>query len=436
MAGQAFRFCQGFRGAGGGFPAGKVCVRRFPGAQRRDGFQEMPHGKPAGKGGSACCGQRMIQPCRVVAEYFRRAVAGEQAAVIPQACRQLIARRAGIHGQLQMLRRFPVGDFRRRFQIRNRNQKSVVGDAAVCGAVRRQRVQPMQALIDAIRGSDAVINLAAEHRDDVTPKTLYDEVNVEGSRHVCDACTALSIRTIVFTSSVAVYGFAPAGTDESGAIAYFNDYGRTKYLAEGVYRGWLAGRTENCAVIIRPTVIFGEQNRGNVYNLLRQIAGGKFPMVGSGTNRKSMNYVENAAAFLQYCIEHTESLPCFDGDFDGKNAGRLHLFNYCDEPAYDMNTLVLDVYRALGRQKKRIFHWPYWLGYFGGLCFDLLAKVLHKKLPVSSIRVKKFCQNTYFTSCRVPQTGFIAPVSLEEGIRRTIDYEFIQKVQGHTFKCE
>lgn len=45
----------------------------------------------------------------------------------------------------------------------------------------------------------------------------------------------------------------------------------------------------NCLTIIRPTVIFGEQNHGNVYNLLRQIAGGKFPMIGKGTNRKSMN---------------------------------------------------------------------------------------------------------------------------------------------------
>ena len=178
-------------------------------------------------------------------------------------------------------------------------------DTAPGAAAEAARLQSMHSLIDALRGSGAVINLAAEHRDDVTPKTLYDEVNVEGSRHVCDACTALGIRTVVFTSSVAVYGFAPAGTDESGAIAYFNDYGRTKYLAEGVYRGWLAGSTENCAVIIRPTVIFGEQNRGNVYNLLRQIAGGRFPMVGKGTNRKSMNYVENVAAFVQYCIEHS-----------------------------------------------------------------------------------------------------------------------------------
>lgn len=40
--------------------------------------------------------------------------------------------------------------------------------------------------------------------------------------------------------------------------------------------------------IIRPTEIFGERNRGNVYNLLKQIAGGKFLMVGKGDNVKSM----------------------------------------------------------------------------------------------------------------------------------------------------
>lgn len=309
-------------------------------------------------------------------------------------------------------------------------------DTAPGAAAEAARIQPMHSLVEVLRGSGVVINLAAEHRDDVTPKSLYDGVNVHGSGNVCEACSALGIHKIIFTSSVAVYGFAPPGTDETGEIHYFNDYGRTKYFAEEQYRAWLKKDPANSAVIIRPTVIFGEQNRGNVYNLLRQIAGGKFPMVGKGTNRKSMNYVENVAAFLQYCIEHTESLPCFDGDFDGKNAGRLHLFNYCDEPAYDMNTLVLDVYRALGKPKAKIFHWPYWLGYFGGLCFDVLAKLLHKKLPVSAIRVKKFCQNTYFTSRRVPETGFTAPVTLEEGIRRTIDYEFVRKVQGHTFRCE
>ena len=294
-------------------------------------------------------------------------------------------------------------------------------DTAPGADAEAKKLQPMHSLVEVLEGSDVVINLSAEHRDDVEPKSLYDDVNVTGSRHICQTCTMLGIKRIIFTSSVAVYGFAPVGTDETGKIAYFNDYGRTKWLAEEEYRAWLKEDKENGVTLIRPTVVFGEQNRGNVYNLLRQIAGGKFPMVGKGTNRKSMNYVENIVAFIEFCLN---------------NGAGEHLFNYCDQPAYDMNTLVLDVYKALGKPKTRIFHWPYWLGYFGGLCFDLLAKILHKKLPISAIRVKKFCQNTYFTSCRVPQSGFVAPVSLEEGIRRTIDYEFVQKVEGHTFKCE
>ena len=296
-------------------------------------------------------------------------------------------------------------------------------DTAPGAAAEAERLQPMQPLIDVLRGSDAVINLAAEHRDDVTPKSLYDEVNVEGSRHVCAACTALSIRKIIFTSSVAVYGFAPPGTDETGEIHYFNDYGRTKYLAEEQYRAWLKKDPANSAVIIRPTVIFGEQNRGNVYNLLRQIADGKFPMVGKGTNRKSMNYVENVAAFIEYELTH-DSEP---GE---------HLYNYCDEPAYDMNSLVLDVYKYLGKPKTRLVHFPYPLAYFGGLCFDLLGWIFRKKFAINSIRVKKFCQNTYFVANNIKRTDFTPPVKLEDGLKATIDYEFVRKVQGHTFRCE
>ena len=286
-----------------------------------------------------------------------------------------------------------------------------------------KKAMPMKSLLEVLKGSDVVINLSAEHRDDVTPRSLYDDVNVQGNENVLAACTELGIHKVIFTSSVAVYGFAPVGTDETGEINYFNDYGRTKYLAEGKYRDWLKKDSANCAVIIRPTVIFGEQNRGNVYNLLRQIASGKFPMVGKGTNRKSMNYVENVAAFIEYELTH-DSEP---GE---------HLYNYCDEPAYDMNHLVLDCYKALGKPKIKLFHFPYWLAYCGGLCFDLLAFITRRKFAISSIRIKKFTQNTYFVGNNIKKTDFVAPISLEEGLRRTIDYEFVRKVEGHTFSCE
>jgi len=268
---------------------------------------------------------------------------------------------------------------------------------------------------------DIIINLAAEHRDDVTPKSLYDEVNVEGAKNVCAVAEQKGINKIIFTSSVAVYGFAPPGTDETGKISYFNDYGRTKWEAEKVYRTWQEKEPDKRSlVIIRPTVVFGEQNRGNVYNLLRQIASGKFIMVGDGTNVKSMAYVENVAAFIEYSLNFGPG---------------IHVYNYIDKPDFDMNTLVKNVYRTLGKDDTINFRLPYSVGYGIGKLFDIAAVITKKKFPISSIRVKKFCSNSSFETS-IAQTGFIPPVSIYDGLMKTIEYEFINKHNGEVFYSE
>ena len=99
--------------------------------------------------------------------------------------------------------------------------------------------------LDKIGGATSIINLAAVHRDDVRPLSRYDDVNVQGAVNVCDAARKHGINNVVFTSSVAIYGFAPADTDESGEPNYFNDYGRTKYLAEQVYKEWQTEDPDN-----------------------------------------------------------------------------------------------------------------------------------------------------------------------------------------------
>ena len=187
--------------------------------------------------------------------------------------------------------------------------------------------------LDQLAKVSTIINLAAVHRDDVRPLSRYDDVNVQGAKNVCEAARKHGINKIIFTSSVAIYGFAPADTDESGEANYFNDYGRTKYLAEQVYKAWQAEDPESrTLVIVRPTVIFGEGNRGNVYNLLRQIASRRFVMFGDGTNRKSMAYVENVVAFIEYSLSFEPG---------------LHIYNYIDKPDFDMNTLISGARKTL-----------------------------------------------------------------------------------------
>ena len=258
---------------------------------------------------------------------------------------------------------------------------------------------------------DWFVNLAAIHRDDVRPLSRYDDVNIQGSVNVCEAARNHGVNKIIFTSSVAIYGFARADTDETGEPNYFNDYGRTKYLAEQVYKEWQAEDPENrTLVIVRPTVIFGEGNRGNVYNLLKQISSGRFVMFGNGKNKKSMAYVENVAAFLEYSLSFKPG---------------LHIYNYIDKPDFDMNTLVSGARKTLFGKNDVGLRLPAFLGMAIGYIADILAKVTCRSLPVSSIRVKKFMGTTQF-STSVSETGFVPPVELEEGLARTLRYEFLE----------
>ena len=109
----------------------------------------------------------------------------------------------------------------------------------------------------------------------------YDFVNIQGAKNLCEIAREKRIKTIIFLSSVAIYGFADPNTDEDGSPNYFNDYGRTKHLAEKEYIKWYReSPNERNLIIIRPTVIFGEGNRGNVYNLIEQIAKKRFIDLG------------------------------------------------------------------------------------------------------------------------------------------------------------
>ena len=269
-------------------------------------------------------------------------------------------------------------------------------------------VRDVESLRAAVTG-DVVVNLAAVHRDDLRDRSEYQRTNVDGAENVAQVCSEKGIKKIVFTSTVAVYGFAEPGTDESGEINPFNEYGRTKFEAEEKLRSWQEAG-DNSLLIVRPTVIFGEGNRGNVYNLLNQIASGKFLMVGRGENKKSMAYIGNIVAFLDTCIS---------------SESKYGVFNYVDTPDLTMNELVAQV-RATLRGKNGVgIRLPYWLGIILGYTADFLAKLSGKNLPVSSIRVKKFISSTEFKSAKANLDNFKAPFLLSEGLDRTLKGEFI-----------
>jgi nucleoside-diphosphate-sugar epimerase len=254
--------------------------------------------------------------------------------------------------------------------------------------------------------SEWLIFLAAEHADNVTPISLYYDVNVNGAKNVIDIAEQKGINKILFTSTVAVYGLNKINPTEHSPTDPFNHYGKSKYQAEEIFRQWFNEKPqERTLVIIRPTVVFGPGNIGNVYNLLHQIAINKFLMIGKGNNKKSMSYVENVASFISYCVRH--------------NLKGYNLFNYADKPDLTTKELVQQAEIALGK-KILPFRVPYWIGLLGGYVFDILSKLTKKKYSISSVRIRKFCATTQFSSVHIQQTGFKPDYTLNEGLEITI----------------
>ncbi|MCK0137251.1 NAD-dependent epimerase/dehydratase family protein [Arenibacter sp. S6351L] len=293
------------------------------------------------------------------------------------------------------------------FKIFDKNPSPFYPNITMVGDVR-----DYSKLVNSLKDIDTVILLAAEHRDDVFPTSLYYDVNVEGTRNVLKAMDVHKIKNLIFTSSVAVYGLNKDNPDESHPIDPFNHYGKSKWQAEQVIQEWYKLDNVNKNItILRPTVIFGERNRGNVYNLLKQISSGKFLMVGNGTNRKSMAYVGNVVAFINSKIHES-------------NSG-INIFNYVDKPDLTMEELTHVVSKSLNI-KIPTLKIPYSIGLLGGYFLDALALITNKKYAISSVRVKKFCATTQFNAGKI-ENSFTSPYTLEKGLERTLNYEFSGK---------
>ncbi len=266
------------------------------------------------------------------------------------------------------------------------------------------------ALTNSLDGVDVVYHLAAAHRDDVRPVQKYYDVNVGSAKALIAAAQKCNIRSIIFSSTVAVYGLNAGDSKETNTPAPFNDYGRSKLDSEQVFNDWAAENPDNTLVTIRLVATFGPGNRGNIYTLMNQIARGKFIMVGAGSNYKTIAYVENVAGFLLHCLTLGTG---------------SHLYNYADKPDLSMKDFVHTVRHALGQEGMGL-KIPYIIGLAGGITFDLAAKLSGKTFPISAVRVRKFCADTVVNADKLKETGFKAPYSLEDGLKKMIVHEFLQ----------
>ncbi len=264
--------------------------------------------------------------------------------------------------------------------------------------------------ITALNGCEAVIHAAALYRDDVRPIEMYGRVNVDGTRNLIQACERLSIEHFQFISSFSVYGLDGAGMTEDGEKHPVNEYGKSKLLAEKLCTDWQNRKAQlRTLQIVRPCVIFGENNRGNVYTLMSQIARRRFALLGTGSNIKSMAYVGNVAAFLTLLIR--------------QKTQDVRVYNYADKPDLSVSEIVDTISSALDARilrlpvSKRIA--------MLAACFgDALGVVTGKAFILNSERVKKFFADTSLPTDQLDKSGFVRPYEMQKMLTETVRAEF------------
>lgn len=278
--------------------------------------------------------------------------------------------------------------------------------AAFPDLVMRGDVRDAAAVATALAGCDAAIDLAAEHRDDVQPASLYAEVNLGGARNVVAAAAAHGVSRLVFTSSVAVYGLAQPLAHESAPLQPAGPYGRSKLQAEAVYRDWADASSARSLLLLRPCVVFGEGNRGNVHVLIERMRRRRFVMVGDGGNRKSMAYVGNLVDFLVKRIAAPTS-------------GTL-VCNYADKPDPRMCDLVRGIAAHLPGPTRLPPRVPAMLALPAAALLDAGARLLGRGTGVDLARLRKFRADTTVATPLLEQLGFIPRVTFDEALQRTV----------------
>jgi dihydroflavonol-4-reductase len=124
--------------------------------------------------------------------------------------------------------------------------------------IRRADLGDIASLQSAVKGTDAVVHLAAYYTFS-GKKEMYQKVNVQGTKNLLEAMVKADVRRIVYCSSTEAMGPTPGGiADESAECHPYYEYGRSKLKAEQLVREASVEGIEH--VILRPSGIYGPRN--------------------------------------------------------------------------------------------------------------------------------------------------------------------------------
>jgi nucleoside-diphosphate-sugar epimerase len=202
-------------------------------------------------------------------------------------------------------------------------------------------------------------------------KNFYD-VNKIGTSNLLEGLKINPPKTIVFLSTVAVYGI-DEGKDisENDLPKPKSPYACSKYEAEILIQDWCKIYNTKF-VILRLPLVVGKMAPGNLGSMIRAINKGYYIRVGNGNAKRSMVLAEDVAKFIPHLLN------------------KSGIFNLTDDYNPTYSELDSFIAKKLG---KKVKYMPYKL-------IKVLAKIgdLITFLPINTLRLKKLETSLTFSS--------------------------------------
>jgi nucleoside-diphosphate-sugar epimerase len=265
----------------------------------------------------------------------------------------------------------------------------------------------------ALDGVDTVVHLAARahvlgERSGHEVDALYGRVNTEGTARLARQAIEAGVKHFIFVSSIG----AMAESSESiltleTACAPSTLYGKSKLEAELALRDIAeAGGME--WTIIRPPLVYGSSNPGNMERLLKLVKTGIPLPLASVRNRRSFIYVENLVDLISKCLGNAKAFEKVYLPSDGEDLSTAEL--------------IEKIARAETGNLK-----PECNG--GGCAVPRVARVF--PFPEGVLRaagrlpglgaLRKLTSSLYVDSEPIRlDLGWTPPFTMEEGLRRTL----------------
>ena len=256
--------------------------------------------------------------------------------------------------------------------------------------------------------TDAIVHLAGKAHDtkNESEAAEYFAVNTGLTQKIFDYFLQSEAHTFIFFSSVKAAADSVPGDvlTEEVIPAPVGPYGESKIRAEEYIKAKMQEpRAKDKKIyILRPCMIHGRGNKGNL-NLLYNVVSKGIPWpLGAYENRRSFCSIDNISFVVEQLIvkENIESGIYHVGD---------------DEPL-STNELIRLISQSVGK-KSHIWKLP--KGFMGAAAS--LGGAL--KLPLNKERLRKLTENYVVSNAKIKRALGIEkmPVSAKEGMRKTLD---------------